>query len=179
MELNATTEALPSATRPRPAWRRNMIVGLATLALLVSAALAAPLLAPYDPTTQNLEENLAEPSAEHWLGQDKLGRDQWESHHLRRTRVAAGRLNLRRHFAHARCVDRFHGGILWRCNRFLDHARRRRSARIPWNLAGHRHERYARTKPTKRHRRAVGHRLDGLRTPRASGSPRRQDSRTR
>jgi peptide/nickel transport system permease protein len=35
----------------------------------------APLLAPYDPIKQNLPQALQSPSAAHWLGTDKYGRD--------------------------------------------------------------------------------------------------------
>ena len=50
-------------------------VGLAILALLVGAALLAPLLAPHDPTRQNLDNDLRSYSMETPLGTDKLGRD--------------------------------------------------------------------------------------------------------
>ncbi len=43
--------------------------------LLIVVALAAPLLAPYNPYAQNLADRLAPPSAAHWLGTDELGRD--------------------------------------------------------------------------------------------------------
>jgi peptide/nickel transport system permease protein len=45
-----------------------------TLILLI-VALAAPWLAPYDPTAQNLPARLAPPTAAHWMGTDELGRD--------------------------------------------------------------------------------------------------------
>jgi peptide/nickel transport system permease protein len=50
-------------------------LGLALALLLVFAALAAPWLAPADPTAQNLAARLAPPSAAHWMGTDDLGRD--------------------------------------------------------------------------------------------------------
>src|SRR5271155_1348831 len=49
--------------------------GLALTLLLLVAALAAPWLAPADPTAQNLPMRLAGPSAAHWMGTDELGRD--------------------------------------------------------------------------------------------------------
>jgi peptide/nickel transport system permease protein len=49
--------------------------GLALTLLLVIVALAAPLLAPSDPTMQDLPTRLAPPSAAHWMGTDELGRD--------------------------------------------------------------------------------------------------------
>jgi peptide/nickel transport system permease protein len=49
--------------------------GLALTLLLVIVAVAAPLLAPADPTMQDLPARLAPPSAAHWMGTDQLGRD--------------------------------------------------------------------------------------------------------
>jgi peptide/nickel transport system permease protein len=49
--------------------------GLALALLLAFVAIAAPLLAPYDPTAQNLPARLLGPSAGHWMGTDDLGRD--------------------------------------------------------------------------------------------------------
>jgi len=49
--------------------------GLALSLLLVVLALAAPWLAPADPTAQHLAIRLAGPSAAHWMGTDELGRD--------------------------------------------------------------------------------------------------------
>jgi peptide/nickel transport system permease protein len=49
--------------------------GFVLTLLLVGAALAAPLLAPSDPTMQNLPVRLLPPSAAHWMGTDQLGRD--------------------------------------------------------------------------------------------------------
>jgi len=45
------------------------------LLLLLLVALFAPILAPYNPTDISLRNRLATPSAEHWLGTDKYGRD--------------------------------------------------------------------------------------------------------
>ena len=49
--------------------------GFALTILLIVVALAAPWLAPADPTAQNLAGRLASPSAAHWMGTDELGRD--------------------------------------------------------------------------------------------------------
>ncbi|MBN8933256.1 MAG: ABC transporter permease [Rhizobium pusense] len=51
------------------------VVGLTIIVLFSALSLLAPLLAPYDPATQNLGNRLAFPSAEHWFGTDELGRD--------------------------------------------------------------------------------------------------------
>jgi peptide/nickel transport system permease protein len=50
-------------------------VGLALTFFLVVIALAAPWIAPADPTAQNLPARLAAPSVAHWMGTDELGRD--------------------------------------------------------------------------------------------------------
>jgi peptide/nickel transport system permease protein len=49
--------------------------GFALTLLLLIVALAAPLLAPYDPVAQNLPARLVPPTAAHWMGTDELGRD--------------------------------------------------------------------------------------------------------
>ncbi|SCF06773.1 peptide/nickel transport system permease protein [Micromonospora haikouensis] len=46
------------------------------LVVFVVAGLLAPLIAPADPTANDLAAGLASPSAEHLLGTDQLGRDQ-------------------------------------------------------------------------------------------------------
>jgi peptide/nickel transport system permease protein len=51
------------------------VVSLFFLVGLFVLALAAPLIAPYPPTAQNLGNTLAEPSWAHWMGTDDLGRD--------------------------------------------------------------------------------------------------------
>jgi peptide/nickel transport system permease protein len=50
-------------------------VGLGLTLFLVVMALAAPWIAPADPTAQNLPARLMAPSAAHWMGTDELGRD--------------------------------------------------------------------------------------------------------
>jgi peptide/nickel transport system permease protein len=50
-------------------------VGLGMIALFMLAALVGPLVAPYSPLEQNLDDILAGPSAAHWLGTDENGRD--------------------------------------------------------------------------------------------------------
>jgi len=50
-------------------------VGLAIFLIVIALAISAPLLAPYDPTDQNIMEKLRPPSLEHWLGTDRFGRD--------------------------------------------------------------------------------------------------------
>ena len=50
-------------------------VGLALTLFLVVIALAAPWIAPANPTAQNLPARLMAPSVAHWMGTDELGRD--------------------------------------------------------------------------------------------------------
>ncbi len=50
-------------------------VGFALSAFLVFVAIAAPLIAPYDPASQDLPMRLTGPSFVHWMGMDELGRD--------------------------------------------------------------------------------------------------------
>jgi peptide/nickel transport system permease protein len=50
-------------------------IGLGMIALFMLAALVGPLVAPYSPLEQNLDNILAGPSAAHLLGTDENGRD--------------------------------------------------------------------------------------------------------
>ncbi len=59
----------------RTARHRGAAAGLAVLAVMVLAAALAPVLATHDPFVQSLDEGLTGPTAAHWLGQDKFGRD--------------------------------------------------------------------------------------------------------
>src|SRR5690625_41827 len=76
-------EAAAASTLPRRRskavrrfWRNpRTLFGVIVLALIVLAAVFAPLVATHDPNVQNLRNRLAPPSAEHWLGTDQFGRD--------------------------------------------------------------------------------------------------------
>lgn len=68
------------------AWRRLVrnpaaIAGFVLVALFVITAAFAPLIAPYDPREQHLDllrgGCCPGPSADHWLGVDQLGRDEF------------------------------------------------------------------------------------------------------
>lgn len=63
-------------------------VAAAGLTLIVTAALLAPWIVPYDPLATNVSNALQPPGAAHWAGTDQLGRDVFS-----RT-VAAARLDL-------------------------------------------------------------------------------------
>ena len=54
---------------------RFSMLGLVILAALVTAALAAAGIAPFDAHTVGVGPTLAAPDARHWLGTDDLGRD--------------------------------------------------------------------------------------------------------
>jgi ABC-type dipeptide/oligopeptide/nickel transport system permease subunit len=55
--------------------RRIVIFGLAVLIILALTAIFANLLAPYNPYKQNLNNILEQPSRQHLLGTDPIGRD--------------------------------------------------------------------------------------------------------
>ena len=54
---------------------RNLVLGASIVLVLLSAGLLAPLLAPYDPYTQNLAITFHPPSLAHLFGTDEYGRD--------------------------------------------------------------------------------------------------------
>src|SRR3989338_915296 len=51
------------------------VASLAIPGILLLCAVAAPQLAPRDPSAQELASRLESPSRAHWLGTDELGRD--------------------------------------------------------------------------------------------------------
>ncbi len=53
----------------------SMVVAIAILCAWLAVAIAAPLLAPYDPDAVDIMNMLAPPGADHWFGTDQLGRD--------------------------------------------------------------------------------------------------------
>jgi peptide/nickel transport system permease protein len=55
--------------------RKGAVFGLFVIALLVAAALLAPLVSPYDPSLQTWTAVRKAPSALHWFGTDDVGRD--------------------------------------------------------------------------------------------------------
>ena len=52
-----------------------VIVGLVITVAAILLAVCAPIISPYDPNKQDLEQRLLQPSREHMLGTDALGRD--------------------------------------------------------------------------------------------------------
>jgi ABC-type dipeptide/oligopeptide/nickel transport system permease subunit len=70
-------DAVPKRASP---WRRLMrdpaaVVALLFLTLVIGAALAAELVAPFDPYTTNLRATLQPPGEVYWFGTDVQGRD--------------------------------------------------------------------------------------------------------
>ncbi|HEU5430329.1 MAG TPA: ABC transporter permease, partial [Thermomicrobiales bacterium] len=73
----ALHEPAPRARGWRSEIRRNRLalVGSALALVLIAIALAAPLIAPYDPVALTPQYRLLPPSAAHWFGTDDGGRD--------------------------------------------------------------------------------------------------------
>jgi ABC-type dipeptide/oligopeptide/nickel transport system permease subunit len=69
-ERNPRVETWRRFARYRPA-----LFGLGFIVLLVLCAIFAAWIAPYDPDAVNTKFRGAPPSAEHWLGNDDIGRD--------------------------------------------------------------------------------------------------------
>jgi peptide/nickel transport system permease protein len=55
--------------------RKLALVGMVFIGLLVLTAIFGPLISPYPPNTMDLEHQLEQPSWNHLLGTDSLGRD--------------------------------------------------------------------------------------------------------
>ncbi|MBJ7553531.1 ABC transporter permease [Marinomonas spartinae] len=58
-----------------PYWLNTFNVGLVMVVILLGLALLAPLLSPFDPNLQNIQDRLLAPDAQHWFGTDRFGRD--------------------------------------------------------------------------------------------------------
>jgi peptide/nickel transport system permease protein len=79
-ERNALARSLAGAVRTVRAIGRTPVgaFGLATIALVVLAAIFGPLLAPQDPLAPgsfDFAHRMQSPSGSHWLGTDEAGRD--------------------------------------------------------------------------------------------------------
>ncbi len=77
---SVTTVAKPQRTQwemilTRLKRNRLSALGIAIVLLYSLLAALAPLIAPADPTAQNLDEALKGVSTNHWMGQDEFGRD--------------------------------------------------------------------------------------------------------
>ncbi|MGO2232994.1 MAG: ABC transporter permease [Marinomonas sp.] len=58
-----------------PRWLNTFNIGLIMVMMLLGLALLAPLLSPFDPNVQNIQDRLLAPNAVHWFGTDRFGRD--------------------------------------------------------------------------------------------------------
>ena len=83
----ATAEPRPGTledTKPQSEWalvwarlrtKRLAMLSLVIIAVIYGAGITAPWLAPYGYSVVDLDRGLEGPSADHWLGTDRLGRD--------------------------------------------------------------------------------------------------------
>lgn len=55
--------------------RPRLLLGTVLLISIISVAVFAGWVAPYDPIVQSLPDRLQSPSVNHWFGTDKVGRD--------------------------------------------------------------------------------------------------------
>ena len=76
-ELSFESERISETQRfLRVFLKRGLVIfGLVVLTLFIIVSAFGPLFAPYNPNTQSLREILQQPSSEHVLGTDFLGRD--------------------------------------------------------------------------------------------------------
>ena len=72
--MNNTPTIRIQKVRKNRTKRMFIIFNILAAALLI-CSIIAPLLCPYDPYAQDLSKSLQPPSAEHWLGTDRYGRD--------------------------------------------------------------------------------------------------------
>lgn len=83
--VQAASEADASAVAPRQSRaaqafraitrRKTALIGLIFVLVVVIAAIAAPLIAPYPPTEMHARDRLQGPSMSYWFGTDESGRD--------------------------------------------------------------------------------------------------------
>ncbi len=75
---------LPVVRRSESPWQRSLrtlyrnsmaMAGLAIILTWLLVAVFAPLIAPFDPFEQKIEDRLQAPTGNHWFGTDELGRD--------------------------------------------------------------------------------------------------------
>ena len=79
--ITTATAAAPANATPwrravsRLVKRRGAMVGAVVVLFFVVVAVAAPLIAPYDPVATSWSAVRKPPSLEHWFGTDEIGRD--------------------------------------------------------------------------------------------------------
>ena len=75
MAFSIRGSGMNDGVRPRRPQRTLLWIGASIVALTAVAAIAGPLLMPYDPSSQELALRLEGPSGSHLFGLDELGRD--------------------------------------------------------------------------------------------------------
>ena len=73
-QMAATPEHIPTSGRVRARWL-GLALAVGFILFLVLIAVLAPVVAPYDPIKQDLNNAVAGSSAQHPLGTDEFGRD--------------------------------------------------------------------------------------------------------
>lgn len=73
--MTSTTTIDRPITKVRKPGRIAMIIGGTIMAIVVLAAIFAPLIAPHDPYVQSMLARFRPMSIEYWLGTDRFGRD--------------------------------------------------------------------------------------------------------
>ena len=73
--MTSTTTIDRPITKVRKPGRIAMIIGGTIMAIVVLAAIFAPLVAPHDPYVQSMLARFRPMSLEYWLGTDRFGRD--------------------------------------------------------------------------------------------------------
>jgi ABC-type dipeptide/oligopeptide/nickel transport system permease subunit len=79
-EADVSMESAEGAGAWRQVWgrlrrKKLAMISLTLVVLIYAGGIFAPLVAPYGYREQNLDRGLEGPSADHWLGTDRLGRD--------------------------------------------------------------------------------------------------------
>ena len=82
MEMSSATKMRPIESPSRRALRRFSrhrlaMVSVGLLLVIIFLAVGADLLQGYPPDKMSLGNSSKPPSAEHWLGTDRIGRDMW------------------------------------------------------------------------------------------------------
>jgi peptide/nickel transport system permease protein len=78
LEASETVDTVKAPTQRRRGWRSpSLIIGAVLLLLVIALALVSLVWTPYGLDQADPAARLASPSAQHWAGTDRLGRDQF------------------------------------------------------------------------------------------------------
>lgn len=75
VRINMISRLLNNEHLQRAVERKDMLIAMIMLGLLLLVAFASPLISPYDPNAIELDNKNNNPSSDHLLGTDYLGRD--------------------------------------------------------------------------------------------------------